>query len=255
MESLKRRNADALELAKDMQAYSIIVVDNGNDLQLIRGVLATRGFKVRPFTNADSALERALASPPSMFILEADLMKGDGVELCRQIRMTSGLSLIPIIFVSHRAEEADKVVALEAGADDYITKPFGKREMLARVSASLRRCYELRHPLVLRFDDIEINSEATTLTVRGVRVALAPSEFRLLDYLVRNPGRTFIRDHLLKMMRVRTRSVKSRLVDVIVRRIREAIEPDVANPKYLRTVTGFGYCFHLPEGATRLPVA
>jgi two-component system phosphate regulon response regulator PhoB len=232
-----------------------MVVDCGKDLQLIRSVLATRGLKIRAYTSGESALEKASSSPPSLFILEADLMKGDGVELCRQIRETSGLSLIPIIFISRRAQEADKVVALEAGADDYITKPFGKRELLARVRATLRRCYELRYPLVVRFGDIEINSEATTLIVRGVPASLTPSQFRLLDYLVRNPGRTFSRDHLLQMMRVRTKSVNFRLVDVIVKKIREVIEPDQAHPTYLRTVTGFGYCFHLPEDATRLRVA
>lgn len=245
-------------LAKSNQhehGYSIVLIDRGKDLQSTRHLLSARGFRVRPFTNPESALERALLTPPSMFILETELEKRDGLEVCREIRQTSGLSLIPIIFISRRAQEADKVVALESGADDYITKPFAKREMLARVSASLRRCYELRHPLVLHFDDIEINSEATTLTVRGVRSPLTPSQFRLLDYLVRNPGRTFSREHLLKMMRVRTKSVKLRLVDVIVKQIRAAIEPDQTHPKYLRTVTGFGYCFHLPADVSRLPVA
>jgi DNA-binding response OmpR family regulator len=98
-----------------------MVVDNGDDLRLTQRLLSSRGFSVRPFSNPKTALDRAMESPPSMFVLEADLETGDGVEMCREIRMTSNLSLIPIIFVSHRSQEADKVVALEAGADDYIT--------------------------------------------------------------------------------------------------------------------------------------
>lgn len=235
--------------------YSIILLDRGKDLQFIRSLLTSRGYRVRAFSADARALDRALASPPSIFIIETDLAEADGLEFCRRIRKSSGLSMTPIICISHRGEEADKVVALDSGADDYITKPFGSREMLARVNAVLRRCYEFRNPLVLRFDDIEINSEATMLKVRGQRATLSPSEFRLLDYLARNPDKTFTRDHLLKMMRVRTGTVKPRMVDVIVKRIREAIEPDFTNPRYLRTVIGFGYSFHLPESATRFPIA
>jgi two-component system phosphate regulon response regulator PhoB len=244
-----------IESHSNDRAYSIYLLDSGKDLQTILGVLRKRRLKIRVFSSAETALRRAMASAPSMFILETDLVKGDGLELCRQIRSTPGISLVPIIFVSRRVEEADRVVGLEAGADDYITKPFGEREMLARVNASLRRCYELRNPVVLRFDDIEINSEAMTVTVQGVPGALTPSQFRLLEYLARNPGRTFSRDHLLEVTRARTKSVKFRLVDVTVKAIRMVIEPDQANPKYLRTVSGFGYCFHLPDSATRVPAA
>jgi DNA-binding response OmpR family regulator len=185
-----------------------------------------------------------------MFILETDIDTGDGLELCTEIRRTPGLSLIPIVIVSHRSREWDVVAGLQAGADDYITKPFRERELLARIDASLRRCYELSRPRLVQFDAIEINSDAITLTVRGRRHQLAPAEFRLLDYLVHNPGRAFSRDHLLGIIRSRPKSVKHRMIDVIVNRIRYAIEPDHQHPKYLRTVKGFGYSFYLPKSAT-----
>ena len=227
-----------------------MVVDAGNDLRTLRHLLAKAGFKIRAFTSAESAFARALDSPPSMFVLETDLASSDGLELCRRIRKTAGLSLLPIVLVSRRSHEAEVVAGLEAGADDYISKPFRQRELLARVDASLRRCYELSQPRVIRFDGIEINSAAITLTVHGRRKQLTPAEFRLLDYMTRNPGRAFSRDHLLSIIRSRPRSVKFRMIDVIVKRIRYAIEPDQANPKYLRTVPGFGYCFYLPENAS-----
>ncbi len=231
---------------QDRRAYSIFVVDRGDDLNAIRSLLANRGFAVRAFANGEPAIRRALASPPSMFILETAIPQSDGLELCRRIRRTPGLSLIPVLFVSHRSQEADKVAGLEAGADDYMVKPFGEREMIARVMANLRRCYELSQPVLIRFDEIEINSEAMTLTVNRSPVELSLREFRLLEYFVCNPGRTFSRDHLLKIIRSRSGVVKPRLVDVYIKRIRRTIEPDEENPTYLRTVRGLGYCFHLP---------
>ena len=231
-----------------------MVVDIGDDLHAIRAVLKNAGFKIRAFTSAASALDRALDSAPSMFILDTDIVGGDGLELCRQIRETAGLSLIPILQMSRRSQEADVVAGLQAGADDYIVKPFRERELLARVNASLRRCYELSQPRLTRFDAVEINSEAITLTVHGQRKQLRPAEFKLLDYMVRNPGRVFSRDHLLSIIQSRPRSVKCRMIDVIVRQVRDAIEPDPAHPRYLRTASGFGYCFYLPENATGVGV-
>ncbi len=146
----------------------------------------------------------------------------------------------------HR-NEADKAAGLEAGADDYIGKPFGERELVARIRASLRRCYELTQPTLFQFGDVELNPNTVTLTVKGKPVDTTLSEFRLLEYFVRNPGRTFSRDHLLKMIRSNLGDVKPRMVDVYVKKIRRKIEVHEENPKYLRTVRGLGYCFHLPD--------
>jgi DNA-binding response OmpR family regulator len=232
--------------------YAIFIVDDASESRPIGRVLKREEFRVLEFVSGESAIRKALSSAPSMFILEAAPAHGNGLLLCDRIRRTPALCFIPVIFVSHRKNEADKVAGLEAGADDYIGKPFGERELVARVRASLRRCYELTQPALFQFGEIELNSNTVTLTVKGESVATTPSEFRLLEYFVRNPGRTFGRVHLLKMIRSTLGDVKPRMVDVYVKRIRRKIELEEENPKYLRTVRGVGYCFHLPDMPTAL---
>jgi DNA-binding response OmpR family regulator len=227
--------------------YTTFVVDQPDGIAAIRRVLTRIGLRVLGFASGDSALRKALASPPSMFIMEAALPRENGLALCQRIRQTPTLSLIPVIFVSSLRAEADKVAGLSAGADDYISKPFGERELAARVIAHLRRCYQLVQPAKLRFGAVELDPDTVTLTVRHKPVEISLSEFRLLEYLVKNPGRTFHRDHLLQMIRTSSREVSQRVVDVYVKRIRSKIESDEASPKYLRTVRGLGYCFHIPE--------
>lgn len=236
-----------MTMTKDRRPYTIFVVDSAAGLRAIKRTLSSRGFRVYGFVKEGSAIRRALKTPPSLFIMEAALPQGDGLSLCDRIRRTAGLAAAPIIFVSERAQTADKVAGLKAGADDYLAKPFDDRELVARVAAILRRCYELSQPASYRFGEIEIDSNTMTLTVAGVKAAMSLSKFRLLDYLVRHPGRTFSRNHLLKMIRSRSRVVKPRLVDVYVKSIRHKIEVDEENPQYLRTVRGVGYCFHLPD--------
>jgi DNA-binding response OmpR family regulator len=232
--------------------YTIFIADpSEKGLSSLRQLLQTRGFRVRPFKTARSLLQAALASVPSMLILETDLPDQEGLEVCRRIRQTTALSLLPIVFVSSRVQEADLVAGLEAGADDYITKPFATRELISRVRAHLRRCYELNEAKTMRFGHFEIDPEAVILKVNGTPVGMPLTEFRLLEYLVRNPGRTFSRMHLLKMIHWGARVVKPRVVDVYVKRIRGKIELDKQHPEYLRTVRRLGYCFQLPAATTR----
>jgi|SRR5215813_573762 len=228
--------------------YTIFVVENSSrEISLLRKILHARGFRVRGFRSAQSALRAALGSAPSMFIIETDLPDAEGLEVCRRIRQTTRLSLLPIVLVSKRTQEADLVVGLEAGADDYVTKPFGNRALIARVRALLRRCYELTEIKTIRLGRVELDPEAVTVKVNGAPVELPLSEFRLLEFLIRNPGRTFSRVHLLKMIRWGSREVNPRVVDVYVKRIRGKIELDTRKPRYLRTVRGLGYCFQLPS--------
>jgi DNA-binding response OmpR family regulator len=228
--------------------YTIFIIENSErQMALLRSALQMRGFKVRGFRTAQLALRAALGSVPSMFIIETDLPDEEGPAVCRRIRQTTALSLLPVMFLSNRLEEADCVAGLEAGADDYITRPFGNRELIARVRAHLRRCYELSQAGGMRFGHLEINPEAVTLKVNGVPVDMPLSEFRLLEYLARNPGRTFSRVHLLKMIRWGSRVVKPRVVDVYVKRIRAKIEVEKQHPSYLRTVRSLGYCFDPPK--------
>jgi DNA-binding response OmpR family regulator len=169
----------------------------------------------------------------------------DGLELCRQIRQSVSLASIPVIFLTAKSGEADRVLGLELGADDYIPKPFSPRELVARVKAVLRR-FERPLPAVpTKIDDVHIDPGAMTLTVRGKQVPTTATEFRLLDYFMRHAGRVFTRDQLLDSVWRDTAYVTPRSVDVYVRRIREKIEPDPENPRYLKTVRGAGYRFEV----------
>ena len=227
--------------------YTIFVIDQPDGIVAIRRVLHKMGLRARSFSSGDAALRSAIASPPAMFILEAALSRENGLSLCQTIRQTPPVSITPIVFVSRLRAEADKVAGLAAGADDYVSKPFGERELAARIAAHLRRCYELLQVAKLRFGPVQLDPDTITLTVHHKPVEISLSEFRLLEYLVKNPGRTFHRNHLLQMIRTSSREVNQRVVDVYVKRIRSKIEADEANPKYLRTVRGLGYCFHFPD--------
>ncbi len=172
---------------------------------------------------------------------------GDGLDICRQVRQIPALALVPVIFLTAKAAEADRVVGLELGADDYITKPFSPRELVARVKAVLRRFDQPLAPNVVTAGDVEIDTGAMSLMVRGKIVPTTATEFRLLDYLARHTGRVFTRDQLLDAVWRDTAFVTPRSVDVYVRRLREKIERDPENPRLLRTVRGAGYRFEVPK--------
>jgi two-component system phosphate regulon response regulator PhoB len=178
-------------------------------------------------------------------LLDIMLPEGDGLGICRQIRQAASLAATPIIFVTARTTETDRVIGLEIGADDYITKPFSPRELVARVKAVLRRFEQPLAPLLVKAGDIEIDSGAMALRVRGKPVTTTATEFRLLDYLARHAGRVFTRDQLLDAVWRDTAFVTPRSVDVYVRRIREKIERDPESPRYLKTVRGAGYRFEV----------
>jgi two-component system phosphate regulon response regulator PhoB len=154
---------------------------------------------------------------------------------------------VPIIFLTARATENDRVLGLELGADDYITKPFATRELLARVKAVLRRFERPTAPTTVTFGEVLIDAGAMQLKVKDQVVPTTATEFRLLDYLARHPGRVFTRDHLLDAVWGDARFVTPRSVDVYVRRIREKIEVDAEDPQFLKTVRGAGYRFEIPK--------
>jgi two-component system phosphate regulon response regulator PhoB len=167
----------------------------------------------------------------------------NGLDLCRRIRKTPPLSKVPIIFVTARTGEPDRVAGLELGADDYITKPFSPREMVARVKAVLRRYDRPAAQSRISVGAIELDSEAMSLTVSGALVPTTLTEFRLLEHLMRHAGQVFSRDQLLDAVWQEARYVTDRSVDVYVRRLRGKIEQDPENPRYLRTIRGAGYRF------------
>ncbi|HYD84197.1 MAG TPA: response regulator transcription factor, partial [Opitutus sp.] len=180
-------------------------------------------------------------------LLDIMVPGGDGFELCRRIRQAQSVAMTPVIFLTAKTGESDRVLGLELGADDYITKPFSPRELVARVKAVLRRFERPLAPSVVHAGEVEIDAGAMTLTVRGKQVPTTATEFRLLDYLARHPGRVFTRDQLLDAVWRDTAFVTPRSVDVYVRRIREKIEQDPEEPRLLKTVRGAGYRFEAPK--------
>ncbi len=230
-------------------SQTIFVLEDDADIsRLMQHHLEAAGYSPRVFASPTHLIPEAERNIPALFLLDIMVPGGDGLDVCRRLRNHSILATVPIIFVTARAAENDRVLGLELGADDYITKPFSTRELLARVKAVIRRFERPSNVSVLRFDEIEIDANAMQLHVRGTLTTTTATEFRLLDYLARHPGRVFSRDHLLDAVWGDARFVTPRSVDVYVRRIREKIELDAENPRYLKTVRGAGYRFELPKG-------
>ena len=226
----------------------IFVVEDDPDIAgLLRHHLETAGFAVQVFAAGHSLLTSAGKEPPALFVLDVMLPGRDGFELCRDIRRSPALAGIPIIFVTAKGSEADRVLGLELGADDYVAKPFSPREVVARVKAVLRRFERPLPRTRLEIGDLVIDPGAMTVAVRGDAVATTATEFRLLDYFARHPGRVFSRDQLLDAVWRDTSFVTPRSIDVYVRRLREKIERDPEDPVYLRTVRGAGYRFEAPK--------
>jgi DNA-binding response OmpR family regulator len=227
---------------------TIFVVEDDPDIsRLLRHHLEHEGFTVRVYPSGATVISDAERQRPALFILDIMVPGKDGLEICRNVRQMPSLASVPVIFLTAKSGEADRVLGLELGADDYIAKPFSPRELVARVKAVLRRFERPLPPSPMKVGDIEIDPSAMTLTVRGSLVSTTATEFRLLDYFVRHRGRVFTRDHLLDSVWRDTAYVTPRSVDVYVRRIREKIEPDPENPRYLKTVRGAGYRFEAPK--------
>ena len=227
---------------------TIFAVEDDNDIsRLVRHHLEGAGYAVRTFGSAAGVVAEAEKQAPSLFLLDIMIPGGDGLELCRRIRQTNSIAMVPVIFLTARISESDKVIGLELGADDYIPKPFSPRELVARIRAVLRRFERPLAPAIVKAGEIEIDSGGMTLTVRGVLTQTTATEFRLLEYLARHPGRVFTRDQLLDAVWRDTHYVTPRSVDVYVRRIREKIEANPDEPRYLKTVRGAGYRFEVPK--------
>ena len=223
---------------------SVFLVEDEPDIALlIRHHLEASGFTVSSFLSGTGVVQAAELNRPSLFLIDIMLPGANGLDLCRRIRKTPPLSKVPIIFVTARTGEPDRVAGLELGADDYITKPFSPREMVARVKAVLRRYDRPAAQSRISVGAIELDSEAMSLTVSGALVPTTLTEFRLLEHLMRHAGQVFSRDQLLDAVWQEARYVTDRSVDVYVRRLRGKIEQDPENPRYLRTIRGAGYRF------------
>lgn len=232
-----------------MSNSKIFVVEDDADIaRLVRHNLEAAGYRIRAFSTVHGVLPDAHKERPSLFLLDIMVPGGDGLELCRQIRQSGALlSMTPIIFLTAKTSEVDRILGLEMGADDYIIKPFSPREMVARVKAVLRRCEPPLPPDVITAGNLRIDTAAMTLHVRGEAAMTTSTEFRLLHYLAQHPGRVFTRDQLLDAVWRDTTFVSPRSVDVYVRKLREKIEDNPEKPIYLKTVRGTGYRFEVPK--------
>lgn len=235
--------AAELNTMKSMKPLIYVVEDEADIAKLIKHHLEAAGFAARTFSSGTTVLAEAEREKPVLFLLDIMIPGGDGFELCRRIRQSSAIAMTPVIFLTAKTSESDRVLGLELGADDYVGKPFSPRELVARIKAVLRRFERPLEPEIIAVGEIEIDSGAMTLKVRGAQVSTTATEFRLLEYMARHPGRVFTRDQLLDAVWRDTAYVTPRSVDVYVRRIREKIESDAEEPQYLRTVRGAGYRF------------
>ena len=226
---------------------NIIVLEDDADIgNLVRHHLQLAGFNVRICVSGDDVLPLARKQTPALFLLDIMVPGNSGYEVCRQIRENGNLARVPIIFLTAKSSEEDRVRGLDLGADDYITKPFGTRELTARVRAVLRR-FEQPLTTSITTPDFELRSDSMTLTVRGALTEVTATEFRLLHFLASHPGRVFSRDQVLDAVWRDLSFVTPRSVDVYIRRLREKIEQDPENPIYLKTVRGAGYKFEMSK--------
>jgi len=239
---------DEAGVARVSRCLVFLVEDEEDIARLISHNLQAAGFEVLSFVSGGSVVSEALREMPSLFLLDVMLPGADGFELCRQIRQTPTLSSTPIIFLTAKTAEADRVKGLELGGDDYITKPFSPRELVARVRSVLRGIRQPpAMPEVLRMGELEIDPSSMTVQVQGKAVLTTVREFRLLEYLAMHCGRVLTRDQLLDAVWKETPFVTPRSIDVYVRRLREKIEADPRHPRYLKTLRGIGYRFELPK--------
>jgi len=228
----------------------ILLVDDEQSIQtLLSYPLRKDGYEVVQATNGRQALARFDEGPFDLVVLDVMMPQLDGLEVCRRLRARS---TVPIIMLTAKAEEVDKVIGLELGADDYITKPFSMREFRSRVRAALRRgamtrTEEIGDDAPLRAPGLEIDFARRSVTVRGEKVELTFVEFEILTALARNPGRVFTRDMLLTRVWGDSAFRDQRTIDVHIRHLREKLEVDAKDPEYLFTVRGVGYRFRDKE--------
>jgi DNA-binding response OmpR family regulator len=229
----------------------LVVDDEPNLVDLVRGYLEREGYAVLSAADGPTALDLARTAQPDLVVLDLLLPGLDGVEVCRRLRRFSDAY---VVMLTARAEEVDKLVGLAVGADDYLTKPFSPRELVARVKAMLRRPRDggsgaagPEVPAARRYGDLVIDEARHEVTVRGAPVALTAREFALLGALAAHPGRVFTRDQLLERV-WGTEYYDDHVVDVHVANLRRKLDDDPARPRYVETVRGVGYRFGAQPG-------
>jgi two-component system, OmpR family, phosphate regulon response regulator PhoB len=223
-----------------MSARILIVEDEEPLTMMLRYNLEAEGYAVETAARGDEAEIKLAESPPDLVVLDWMLPGLSGIELCRRLRARPATARLPIIMLTARGEEGERVRGLATGADDYIVKPFSLPEFIARIGALLRRASPERIATVLTAGDIELDREKRRVSRAGREVALGPTEFRLLEFLMQSPGRVFSREQLLDGVWGRDVYIDERTVDVHVGRLRKALNRGRGNDP-IRTVRGSGY--------------
>ncbi|MGI6299188.1 MAG: response regulator [Saccharofermentanales bacterium] len=227
-----------------MAAKILIVDDETNIVDILKVNLEREGYQTIAAYDGAQALEMGISQKPDLILLDCMLPRMDGFDVCRKLRQQTN---VPILMLTAKSEEIDKVLGLELGADDYITKPFSVREVLARVKAQLRRVsfadLEGDHPKILNFGELEIDQEAYEVRRGGQVIELTLREFELVRFLAQNAGQVFSRETLLEKVWGYEYFGDVRTVDVTVRRTREKLEPDQQHYRYILTKRGVGYYF------------
>lgn len=221
-------------------AQTVLVVDDEPEIaRLVRAYLEEAGFRVVTASDGQEALYVARHEKPDLVVLDVLMPRMDGLEFTRRIRRERD---VPIVMLTARAEETDRIVGLELGADDYVTKPFSPREVVARVRAVLRRAQAPPEPSrVLRAGPLALDRTTHTVTLSRQPVDLTPTEFSILETLMTTPGRVFSRPELLEAAQGIAFEAYERTVDAHVKNLRRKLEPDPAHPRYILTVRGVGY--------------
>jgi two-component system alkaline phosphatase synthesis response regulator PhoP len=219
----------------------LVVDDEPKIVKQARDYLERGGFRVIDAGDGKTALVRARSERPDLIVLDLNLPEMDGLDVCRALRKESD---VPVIMLTARVEETDRLIGLELGADDYITKPFSPRELVARVRAVLRRVHGGVHqPGIIRTGDLEIDLEGHRVIRAGESIRLTRTEFNVLAILAQHPGQTFSRAQLLDRLHGVVYDGFDRSVDAHVKNLRRKLEPDPAEPRYVLTVYGVGYKF------------
>jgi phosphate regulon transcriptional regulator PhoB len=225
----------------------ILIVDDEQDIvELLSYNLEKEGFSTIKAYDGETALKLVKTQKPELIILDLMLPKMNGLDVCRTIRHDPATANVPIIMLTAKADEVDKIIGLEIGADDYMTKPFSVKELVARVRTILRRLKEReKTPLkeTFKYQGLEINYASCNVKVNGKQITLSPTELKLLFFLTRNPGRVYSRNQILDHVWGDDTFITDRAVDVHIRRLRSQIEKNMENPRYILTIRGFGYKF------------
>jgi DNA-binding response OmpR family regulator len=220
----------------------IVLIEDDQDLySLIQYNLEKEGFAVAGSQTGKGALDLCRRERPDLIILDIMLPDSDGLEICKQIRANSELAAVPVIFLTARASETDRIVGLELGANDYIVKPFFVRELIARIKIHFRGQPPVSK--LLKSGDLELDRARCRVHLAGQELSLTATEFRLLEFLMSRPGVVFSREQLLDAVWGHDRAVTDRTVDVYILRLRQKIENEGA-PAFIRSVRGFGYSFN-----------